>query len=248
MFLFFFFFFLMIRRPPRSTLFPYTTLFRSLPESLREEHRSERDAWDLSHIGAAVRDPKLGPLMAAWGIAPFAFAGYSVALPLWAGVAFGWREQQLGWLFSVIGATAAVVQGYLFGKLARRVGDRRLLIAGGFGMALGIAVIPALHTTLALYAWTVVLAFSNSIFGPAASGLGSIFADATEQGTVLGAAQALSALGRLLGPVGVGRVYDASHAAAFVAAGAIMALGGVVTLKVPKSVQDRVVSEQALHG
>src|SRR5438552_17626502 len=29
-FLFFFFFFLMIRRPPRSTLFPYTTLFRSI--------------------------------------------------------------------------------------------------------------------------------------------------------------------------------------------------------------------------
>src|SRR5256885_8209394 len=27
--MFFFFFFLMIRRPPRSTLFPYTTLFRS---------------------------------------------------------------------------------------------------------------------------------------------------------------------------------------------------------------------------
>src|SRR2546430_11292415 len=27
----FFFFFLMIRRPPRSTLFPYTTLFRSCP-------------------------------------------------------------------------------------------------------------------------------------------------------------------------------------------------------------------------
>src|SRR5712664_2903149 len=30
---FFFFFFLMIRRPPRSTLFPYTTLFRSAPRS-----------------------------------------------------------------------------------------------------------------------------------------------------------------------------------------------------------------------
>src|SRR2546429_4909440 len=31
---FFFFFFLMIRRPPRSTLFPYTTLFRSVgPQS-----------------------------------------------------------------------------------------------------------------------------------------------------------------------------------------------------------------------
>src|SRR3712207_6991373 len=31
---FLFFFFLMIRRPPRSTLFPYTTLFRSRPGEL----------------------------------------------------------------------------------------------------------------------------------------------------------------------------------------------------------------------
>src|SRR3989442_4722926 len=30
-----FFFFLMIRRPPRSTLFPYTTLFRSRPRGTR---------------------------------------------------------------------------------------------------------------------------------------------------------------------------------------------------------------------
>src|SRR2546430_13297316 len=31
------FFFLMIRRPPRSTLFPYTTLFRSLAAAARED-------------------------------------------------------------------------------------------------------------------------------------------------------------------------------------------------------------------
>src|SRR3989449_7966872 len=30
-------FFLMIRRPPRSTLFPYTTLFRSLPEGFQAD-------------------------------------------------------------------------------------------------------------------------------------------------------------------------------------------------------------------
>src|SRR5712675_2568016 len=37
----FFFFFLMIRRPPRSTLFPYTTLFRSScrPGSARQRRR-----------------------------------------------------------------------------------------------------------------------------------------------------------------------------------------------------------------
>src|SRR2546429_9719973 len=36
---FLFFFFLMIRRPPRSTLFPYTTLFRSLPPGVSGEFR-----------------------------------------------------------------------------------------------------------------------------------------------------------------------------------------------------------------
>src|SRR5258708_10867071 len=40
MHLYFLFFFLMIRRPPRSTLFPYTTLFRShLARSGRALHR-----------------------------------------------------------------------------------------------------------------------------------------------------------------------------------------------------------------
>src|SRR6185369_17610140 len=63
----FFFFFLMIRRPPRSTLFPYTTLFRShqrpspgmpamtssRPDSLMrsEEHTSELQ----SHLNLVCR-------------------------------------------------------------------------------------------------------------------------------------------------------------------------------------------------
>src|SRR5438034_10999993 len=39
----------MIRRPPRSTLFPYTTLFRSLLPARRQEH-----AVDEGHAGAAT--------------------------------------------------------------------------------------------------------------------------------------------------------------------------------------------------
>src|ERR1044071_10109768 len=55
---FVFFFFLMIRRPPRSTLFPYTTLFRSqfvdaqrfgFPDQVVQllEHRSEEHTSEL---------------------------------------------------------------------------------------------------------------------------------------------------------------------------------------------------------
>src|SRR3712207_8593899 len=43
------FFFLMIRRPPRSTLFPYTTLFRSVADDLLEQVLEGDDAG-----GAAV--------------------------------------------------------------------------------------------------------------------------------------------------------------------------------------------------
>src|SRR5688572_33334574 len=40
---FLFFFFLMIRRPPRSTLFPYTTLFRSRARVLGVQPRHQLD-------------------------------------------------------------------------------------------------------------------------------------------------------------------------------------------------------------
>src|SRR2546430_4854357 len=51
----FLFFFLMIRRPPRSTLFPYTTLFRSTPPGLEGPGVRERFAKlaiDLSPLRA----------------------------------------------------------------------------------------------------------------------------------------------------------------------------------------------------
>src|SRR2546430_8791967 len=41
-----FFFFLMIRRPPRSTLFPYTTLFRSRGPDPRRTHPRPRPETD----------------------------------------------------------------------------------------------------------------------------------------------------------------------------------------------------------
>src|SRR2546429_1726663 len=58
---FFFFFFLMIRRPPRSTLFPYTTLFRSsdgterlseveIASDLKTEKVGRRHAEDFGRI------------------------------------------------------------------------------------------------------------------------------------------------------------------------------------------------------
>src|SRR3989442_5725976 len=62
----FFFFFLMIRRPPRSTLFPYTTLFRSdvqkvcrlAARQLDDVHRRHGEACAVDHAADVPVDRK----------------------------------------------------------------------------------------------------------------------------------------------------------------------------------------------
>src|SRR2546430_11723998 len=58
-----FFFFLMIRRPPRSTLFPYTTLFRSLAVGCSDSVSPRGPAFDVAPTvvedrAGAARDRK----------------------------------------------------------------------------------------------------------------------------------------------------------------------------------------------
>src|SRR3712207_9187952 len=69
----------MIRRPPRSTLFPYTTLFRSDPgpetealylavlhgDAIADEGRAERDPGRGG--GIVGRDAELATLLRCWG-------------------------------------------------------------------------------------------------------------------------------------------------------------------------------------
>src|SRR5712664_4403830 len=55
---FFFFFFLMIRRPPRSTLFPYTTLFRSSCPRLRVPAREPVQSVRVVHRPRIHEDRK----------------------------------------------------------------------------------------------------------------------------------------------------------------------------------------------
>src|SRR3712207_7460495 len=47
----------MIRRPPRSTLFPYTTLFRSISAQVQREKVDEAAAAALSDSGSTLTSP-----------------------------------------------------------------------------------------------------------------------------------------------------------------------------------------------
>jgi DHA1 family tetracycline resistance protein-like MFS transporter len=201
-----------------------------LRESLAHEHRTTRPLFDLGHMLEALGRSQLRPLMLVWLLAPLSFSAYTVVLALHTAKVFSWGGKDLGLLFVVIGAIAALVQGFLYGRIERRTGARVLLIVGLFGMAVSIVAVPYLHSSLAVYAWTVPLAFTNSLFSPAASGLVSIYADPTEQGTILGAAQAFAALGRTFSPLAAGLSYDRfGSLTSFLAAGAVMLVGGLIS-------------------
>lgn len=207
-----------------------------LGESLGQEHRVARPLVDIGHLVRGLRDPRLGPVLLVFTLIPFAFAGYMIAIPLYAKDAFGWGEKELGWFFTTIGVVAASIQGYVFGRIARRTGDRPLMLVGVFGMAVPIAIAPFVDTAFALYVWVAVLAFANSLASPALNGLISVLADAREQGAMLGAAQAVSALGRLSGPFVFGKLYDAvSPTATFLGSAGVMIVAWLVALKVPRA-------------
>src|SRR5256886_17039039 len=82
----------MIRRPPRSTLFPYTTLFRSQSYAAR----GARDTVGKKRVGAQHAAPLRSGLNAIlvtadarWSAAP----AYEPALRAWLGEPAGWARR-----------------------------------------------------------------------------------------------------------------------------------------------------------
>ena len=213
------------------SLINFVSAWFILPESLHADHRSERRGLGFEAIVRGLADHRLRPLMLVWGIFPFAFSGYTAALPLHTAAVFGWREKELGLFFTVFGITGALVQGFFFGRLARRVSERTLVMVGTAGVAVAIAAVPFAHSSFLLYLWTVALACSQSLVSPAASGLVSVYASPSEQGVTLGAAQALGAIGRMIGPEAIGKTYDAAGArTAFLLAAGVMVVCWLATL------------------
>jgi DHA1 family tetracycline resistance protein-like MFS transporter len=200
-----------------------------LPESLPPHRRSAKAAGSglrarVRALTAAAANPALRPLYAASLLATLGIAAMEATLSLWADRRWAFSPAEIAYLFAYVGAVAVLVQGALVGRLARRLGERRLALAGAVALAAGLAGIPLAPSVPALALALAAFAFGQGTLSPALSALVSHAAPAGEQGRLLGVSQSLSAAGRVLGPLAGGVLFARAGIGAPYLAGAALAL------------------------
>jgi MFS transporter, DHA1 family, tetracycline resistance protein len=182
-----------------------------LPESLSEELRghSRQGSWlDFSDLRAAFRHASLRGLMLLYFLVLFCFSMMEATLALFCQDRFGFEETGTGGLFVYVGVLLVVVQGGLLGRLVRRFGERRLILAGIVLMAAGLALLPfapasdpPIGTALALVLSSLaLLAVGQGMNQPSTLGLLSRMTDDSSQGSTIGLTRSFGALARTLGP------------------------------------------------
>ncbi|CAN5619731.1 tetracycline resistance MFS efflux pump [soil metagenome] len=181
-----------------------------------------------------------GTLFAVFFLLTFAFAALEATFSLWADRRWDFSPSQVAYLFAYIGVLITLVQGALVGPLVRRLGERRLAVAGSATLAVGLVAIPAAPSIPWLAVALALLALGQGTTIPAISALISRAAPPGQQGRLLGVSQSLSALGRVLGPVLGGLVFARiSIGAPYVGGGlvAILALLLLTRISAPSPAQ-----------
>ena len=171
----------------------------------------------------------LSPFVAAF-CSTLAFTVIYVVFPLHAEQVLGFDRSRVGWLFALVGLVAAVVQGWVVGRLAPRFGEGRLVRFGGLAMGGGLAMLPAVAAGFGFFSpalFVIALALTGAGFGltsPAEAGYVSRRSGPHDQGRAMGLLQSVNAMARIAGPVMAGVVMElgGAPAAFLVAAGAAL--------------------------
>lgn len=201
-----------------------------LPESLPAERRGEHveRGFSPARLARAAAIPGMPPLMAIYFLTIFAFATMEATFPLLTLGLFGFDEAKNGWIFAYIGVLIVILQGGLVGRLAKRFGEKNLVIAGAIFLAIGLAGLPFSASVPMMMLVLVPLAAGNGLANPSLTALISLAASRDAQGQTLGVAQSLASLGRVLGPLWGGFAYQAlGPKGSYLVAGGIMAIMAV---------------------
>jgi MFS family permease len=139
----------------------------------------------------------------------FAFSGMEATVGLFVEDRFGWGFVENAWLFTYIGVVMVIVQGGLLGRLARRFGESRLILAGIATMAVGLLLLPVGRELALLAVATGLLAVGMGLHNPSTLSLISRLTADHRQGGTLGVARSMGALARGVGPLWGGWAFAA---------------------------------------
>lgn len=168
--------------------------------------------------------PVLTQLVTATLLGVTAQAALETSFGLWADVQLGWGPPETGINLGVIGLIAAMLQGVGAGPLSRRFGEGRLLSTGYAIYVLGFVLLAAATAVVPAVIAVTLLGVGSGLIGPSAQSLISQQAGAEERGAVLGFQQAASSLGRVLGPVAAGPLFQHfGHASPYIFASCLCA-------------------------
>lgn len=174
------------------------------------------------------------PLAAAF-LVTAAFAVIHVTLPLFGADVWHDSTRKMGMLFAYMGVISAIVQGGLVGRLAPRVGEKRLAVAGGLLLAVGLALVPEVSSPLLLYTSLGTLSAGSALATPSIYAVVSRRTSPAQQGAALGITQTAATLGRITGPTVAGFLIQASGLSAPFWAGALLGvLGMLAALFLPR--------------
>jgi MFS transporter, DHA1 family, tetracycline resistance protein len=211
-----------------------------LPESRPANIARRASLGRLDLVRRSVGRPKLLLLLTLYFIISMAFSGFEATFALYSERRFGFTAANIGYMFAFIGAVLALVQGVLVGRVVPRVGEHRLIPAAVAVIALGLALVPLVQSVPMLLVACGTLAVGMGFNGPSLSSMVSRLSGADEQGGILGLAQSLASLGRVVGPAWGGFLFDRfGPPVPYFSASTIMAVAFAVALASLSRADDR---------
>jgi multidrug resistance protein len=178
-----------------------------LPES-RHGDRTRVSLGRMDLLQRARRHGGLIPLLLVYFFVSTAFSGFEATFALFTERRFAFNAERIGYVFAFIGLVLAIVNGVLVGRVVPILGERRLVPLAIALIALALFMLPAAHTIPALFAVCGTLAVGMGFNNPSLTSAVSRLSDPAEQGGMLGLAQSLAALGRIIGPAWGGYLFE----------------------------------------
>lgn len=221
----------------------FTSLFRKKPDAQVHADNSLMASFNrmgnayMEKLGAAFSSKPVALLMIINFIYSLAIVNMQVsAILLWSDF-YHATEQQVGYLFAYVGFITVIVQGGMLPKLTRRFGEHKLMVAGHLASFIGVFFVPFIpFNALFTLGLGILLFFAigTSLVHPLNISMISLYSYKQKQGQIMGFAQSINALARILGPFSGSILYGIDHRFPYYMAGALTVVGTFISMSLFK--------------